>query len=134
MAQFPTDTWVNALRDKLNTDDKYAQIASKWEGDILFQIDPDDHFQEIRKLYLDLWHGKCRSAYLVSDRNGQDAAFTLTACYGNYVKLLNGELDPMQALLTRKLGVKGKMGVLMRSVPTVLDFVRCCREITDSFE
>jgi hypothetical protein len=40
----------------------------------------------------------------------------------------------MQALLTRKLSVHGNMAVLMRSVPTVLDFVRCCREVTDSFE
>jgi hypothetical protein len=32
------------------------------------------------------------------------------------------------------LGVYGNMAVLMRSVPTVLDFVRCCREVTDGFE
>jgi len=25
------------------------------------------------------------------------------------------------------------MAVLMRSVPTVLDFVRCCREVTDDY-
>jgi putative sterol carrier protein len=49
------------------------------------------------------------------------------------VKVLSGELDPMQALLTRKLGVQGSMAVLMRSIPTVLDFVRCCKEVTDSW-
>ena len=134
MAQFPTEAWIEALMDKLNADEQYAQIARKWEGDILFKIDPHDHFQDTRILYLDLWHGRCRAAYVVSDSKVQDAEFTLTAIYSNYVKLLNGEIDPMQALLTRKLGVKGNMAVLMRSVPTVLDFVRCCREITDSFE
>jgi putative sterol carrier protein len=36
----------------------------------------------------------------------------------------------MQAMLTRKLDVKGNMAVMMRSVPVVLDFVRCAREIT----
>jgi putative sterol carrier protein len=39
----------------------------------------------------------------------------------------------MQALMTRKISVKGNMAILMRSVPTVLDFVRCCREVTDSY-
>jgi hypothetical protein len=39
----------------------------------------------------------------------------------------------MQALLTRKIGVQGNMAVLMRNVPTVLDFVRCCRDVTDGF-
>jgi len=134
MAQFPTEAWVNALMDKLNTDEQYAQIAKKWEGAILFKIDPDGDFQDTRILYLDLWHGNCRAAYMVGDGKVHDAAFMLTALYSNYVKLLNGEIDPMQVLLTRKLGVKGNMAVLMRSVPTVLDFVRCCREITDSFE
>ena len=59
--------------------------------------------------------------------------FTLHAPYENATRLLKGELEPMQALLTRKVGVQGNMAVLMRSVPTVLDFVRCCREVTDSF-
>ena len=36
-----------------------------------------------------------------------------------------------QAMLTRKLGVKGNMAVMMRNVPTVLDFVRCAGEVTD---
>jgi hypothetical protein len=33
-------------------------------------------------------------------------------------------------MLSRKLEVKGNMAVMMRSVPTVLDFVRCAREVT----
>jgi putative sterol carrier protein len=39
----------------------------------------------------------------------------------------------MQALMTRKLHVQGNMATLMRNVPTVLDFVRCAREVTDAF-
>ena len=33
--------------------------------------------------------------------------------------------------LTRKLSVQGNMGLLMRNVPTVLDFVRCAQEVTE---
>jgi hypothetical protein len=39
----------------------------------------------------------------------------------------------MQAMLTRKLHVKGNMSVMMRNVPSVLDFVRCAKENTDEF-
>jgi hypothetical protein len=28
--------------------------------------------------------------------------------------------------------VAGSMAVMMRNIPTVLDFVRCCREVTTS--
>jgi putative sterol carrier protein len=133
MAIFPTDGWVEALMQKLNTDEKYAQIAHKWEGDMIFVVEPGGDIKETINFYLDLWHGKCRDAYTIPPGQEAKAVFTLKAPYNNYSKLLKGELEPMPALLTRKISVQGNMAVLMRNVPTVLDFVRCCREITDGF-
>jgi putative sterol carrier protein len=133
MATFPTDEWVEAIGQKLNTDEKYAQIARNWEGDMIFVVEPGGDFTQKITFYLDLWHGKCRNAYRLQDGQPAKAVFTLHAPYHHYVKLLKGELEPMQALLTRKVGVQGNMAVLMRNVPTVLDFVRCCRDVTDGF-
>jgi putative sterol carrier protein len=133
MAKFPTAEWIQALNEKLNSDERYAQVARNWEGDMLFQVDPGGILTETAQFYLDLWHGKCRDAFVVDGTREVKPVFTLKAPYDNYVRLLKGELEPMQALLTRKIGVQGNMAVLMRSIPTVLDFVRCCREVTDSF-
>jgi putative sterol carrier protein len=133
MAKFPTAEWIQALNEKLNSDQRYAQVARNWEGDMLFQVDPSGVLTEPAQFYLDLWHGKCRDAFVVDGTREVKPVFTLKAPYDNYVRLLKGELEPMQALLTRKIGVQGNMAVLMRSVPTVLDFVRCCREVTDSY-
>lgn len=119
--------------EKLNRDEQYAQIAQKWEGDILFVIQPEGALSQTVRLYFDLWHGKCREAYLVKNQEDQNPAFVLQAPYENFKRILTGELHPMQALMTRKLTVQGNMATLMRSVPTVLDFVRCAREITDDF-
>jgi putative sterol carrier protein len=134
MAKFPTASWLQSLMEKLNTDEKYAQVARNWEGDMAFQIEPGGQIDQPVMFYLDLWHGKCRDAYVLDGSKEIHPAFILKAPYDNYVRLLKGEIEPMQALLTRKLGVHGNMAVLMRSVPTVLDFVRCCREVTDGFE
>jgi putative sterol carrier protein len=132
MAKFPEDEWLFALIDKLNTDEKYAQVARNWEGDMLFIVEPGGSLTQEKKFYLDLWHGKCRGGFVVDETKADTkAVFTLRAPYDNYVRLLRGEMEPMQALLTRKIGVQGQMAVLMKSVPTVLDFVRCCREVTD---
>jgi putative sterol carrier protein len=133
MAIFPTEEWLIALMEKLNSDEKYAEVAKKWEGDMIFQIEPDGSLEDETSFYLDLWHGKCRSANMIPSGSDTKASFTLRGSYENYVRLLQSELDPMQALLTRKLGVQGNMAVLMRSVPVVLDFVRCCREVTDDY-
>jgi len=133
MATFTQADWVSALMEKLNSDEKYAQIARNWEGDILFQVEADEMLKEQVSYYLDLWHGKCRQAYTVNSSREQKPTFILKAPYTNFARILKGELDPMQALLTRKLNVQGNMAILMRNVPTVLDFVRCAREITDSY-
>ena len=133
MAKFPQAEWVQALMEKLNSDERYGQIARNWEGDMTFQIAPGGELNKPVALYLDLWHGKCRDAYLIDDGADVKSVFILKGTYENYVRLLKGELEPMPALLTRKLGVQGNMAILMRNVPTVLDFVRCCREVTDSF-
>lgn len=131
MAVFPSEEWLKALVEKLNSDERYAQVARNWEGDMAFIIEPGGQLKETARFYLDLWHGKCRDGYVVQEGQEINPVFTLKAPYENYVRLLKGELEPMQALLTRKIGVQGNMAVLMRNVPTVLDFVRCCREITD---
>lgn len=133
MPQFPGSEWLAKLKDKLNADERYGHIARNWEGDMLFLIEPEGTLVQPVSFYLDLWHGKCRDAYIIENDQSVKSVFTLKGPYGNYTRLLKGELDPMQALLTRKLSVQGNMTILMRNVPTVLDFVRCCREITDSF-
>ena len=131
MATFPNPEWIEALKEKLNSDERYAQVARNWEGDMIFEIEPGGALTEKVVYYIDLWHGKCRDAYLLSADQPASATFTLKAPYENYARLVKGEIDPMQALLTRKLSVQGNMAILMRNVPTVLDFVRCCREVTD---
>jgi putative sterol carrier protein len=38
----------------------------------------------------------------------------------------------MQAMMTRRLQVAGNMAYILRNVPVVLDFVRCCRQVVAS--
>lgn len=134
MAVFPSQEWVDSLVEILNGDERYGEVARKWEGDVLFVVRPDEAGPEGKyaapaHLYLDLWHGKCRSGqYLASGAaNVPSANFIFTAVYHHLVQILKGELDPMQAMLTRKLQVTGNMAYVLRNVPVVLDFVRCCR-------
>ena len=132
-AVFPTSEWMQAIKEKLNSDEKYAQVARNWEGDLRIILEPDGTLTEPTWLYWDLWHGKCREACIEDPSTTRKAAFVLNAPYGNVVKVLSGEVGPMQALMTRMLGVKGSFPYFMRNVPTILDFVRCCQEVTHSW-
>ena len=130
-AQFPSLEWLRGLEEKLNSDDKYARIAKKWEGDLFFCIEPEGNLEDQLTFYLDLWHGTCRSVDFKPEPDKYpQPVFTLTATYNNITAILTGKLDPMTAMMTNKLKVKGGLGYMMRNVPTVLDFVCCAREVT----
>lgn len=130
MARFPSSEWLPEAMEKLNTDAKYAEVAKNWEGDMVCVIQPGGPLKKTLVYYLDLWHGQCRSIKELDENHGLKPVLQLTAPFENYVKLLRGEYEPVQALMTRKLAVKGSMGLLMRNVPTVLEFVRIAREVT----
>jgi len=129
-ASFPSQAWVEALVEILNDDERYAKIARNWEGDLLFVVKPDGAAGDgTSHVYLDLWHGKCKSGRYFPPESADvpKPAFTFTAAFGQFQQILKGELDPMQAMLTRRLQVAGNMAYILRNVPVVLDFVRCCR-------
>jgi putative sterol carrier protein len=129
---FPSDEWLQDFIDYLNGDEEYAKTAKRWEGDLMFDVQPEGALKEHIRIYMDLWHGKCRGGRMVPEGEKQDAKFVLKAPFGNFVKVLKGELDPMQAMMSRKLSVKGNMAYMMRNVPVVLRFVRCAQESTDT--
>lgn len=128
---FPSEEWLKSLEVKLNSDEKYREIAKNWEGDLFFYIEPEGNLKEQQTFYLDLWHGKCRKVeYKPEPTTYPKPSFVLTASYDNIVAVLTGKLNPMTAMMTMKLKVNGSMAYMMRNVPTVLDFVRCAQEVT----
>jgi putative sterol carrier protein len=130
-AIFPSAEWLQGLEQKINSDERYSQIAKDWEGDLFFYIEPEGNLKEQLTFYLDLWHGKCRKVeFKPNPESYPNPVFTLTATYNNITAVLTGKLNPMTAMMTSKLKVKGSMGYMMRNVPTVLDFVRVAQEVT----
>jgi putative sterol carrier protein len=129
-AIFPSAEWLKGLETKLNSDQRYAEIAKNWEGDLFIIVEPAGNLKEKLAFYLDLWHGQCRKVEFNPDLSSRSPVFTLTATYDNIKDILIGKLNPMTAMMTMKLKVKGNMGYMMRNVPTVLDFVRCAQEVT----
>jgi putative sterol carrier protein len=130
-AIFPSEEWLKGLEAKLNSDERYVEIAKNWEGDLFFFIEPEGNLEEPLTFYLDLWHGKCRRVeYQPKAESHPNPVFTLTATYNNITAILSGTLNPMTAMMTSKLKVKGSLGYMMRNVPTVLDFIRVAQEVT----
>jgi putative sterol carrier protein len=130
-AIFPSEEWLKGLEAKLNSDEKYSEVAKNWEGDMFIIMESKGNLKEQVTVYLDLWHGKCRKVeYNPAASAYPNPTFILTSNYDDIKDIVTGKLNPMTAMMTMKLKVKGTMGYMMRNVPTVLDFVRCMQEVT----
>lgn len=129
---FPSNEWTLAFKDKLNGNPTYADVAKNWEGDMIFQVEwPDGRPPAL--LYMDLWHGQCRDAFEVTPDKTVTPAFRLTASLSNFIKVIKGELDPMQGMVTGKVKVQGNMVMMMKNIPTVLEFVKTAKQIETDF-
>ncbi|OUS14167.1 hypothetical protein A9Q89_01490 [Gammaproteobacteria bacterium 53_120_T64] len=60
--KFATEKWLEALKAEINNSKAYAKTAAKWEGDFCFTVEAEVGKPKEIYMYIDLWHGECRSA------------------------------------------------------------------------
>jgi putative sterol carrier protein len=131
--RFPSDAWVKALMEDLNRSEAYAEAAKTWEGDFYFIVDPGGTLDKTVTLYMDLWHGKCRDAYLVTDESSKTPVFRMSAPVATWKKVLTKKLDPIQGLVTGQLKLRGNMAMVMKSVKAAKELVESCTRVETEF-
>lgn len=132
--KFGSAEWIQALQNDLNSSQAYEEAAKTWEGDFYFIVDPEGALKEPMYLYMDLWHGKCREAYVVTDKNAKNPAFVMSGPYSKWKKVVTAQLDPIQALMTGQLKLKGNMVMVMKSVKAAQEIIRSCTRIDTEFD
>jgi len=117
MYEFGSQAWLDAFVAAINGSKKYEEAAKGWEGDFFFILEPGGSVTEIKYMYLDLWHGKCRSAEIVEEKNKDKykPEFTIAGNLAIWKKIREKKLDSTQALLTRQLKLTGNIGKIMRA-------------------
>lgn len=130
---FPSDEWVKALMVKINESEPYRSAAKTWEGDFYFIVEPEGSLTERVIMYMDLWHGECREAFVAPDESVKDPEFRISAPVSGWKKVITKELDPIQAMMTRKLKLKGNMMKIMRAVKAAQELVNCCTQVPTEF-
>ena len=131
--KFPSDAWIKALMQELNRSEAYADAAKTWEGDFYFIIEPGGTVEKPLILYMDLWHGKCREAFEVTDESVKTPVFRLSAPLATWKKVLTRQLDPIQGLVTGQLKLKGNMAMVMKSVKAAKELVEASTRVDTEF-
>jgi putative sterol carrier protein len=130
---FPSEEWLDALVDELNSNEDYKNAAENWEGDFYFIIEPDEALQERVIAYMDLWHGKCRSACIINDENEKSPEFRMRAPLKKWRKVLEKKLNPITGMLTGQLKVSGNMTKIVKTPRAALELVNCCGRVPTEF-
>lgn len=127
--KFPSDEWIKALSDLLNTSASYERAAKDWEGDFIFIIEPDDAYPDTTYLHLQLHHGKSPGAALVDPEQLPETEYTISSLYSTWRKVIDSKLDPIQGMMTGQLKLKGNLMKVMRYPKAAQEIVSCCAKI-----
>ncbi len=132
--KFGSPEWVQCLHEELNKSEAYADAAKDWEGDFYFVVEPEGPVTDTRTIYMDLWHGRSREALIADNPKDRSPVFVMSGKYGKWKKVVMAQLDPIQALMTGQLKLKGNMVMIMRNVKAAQEIVRACTRIDTDFE
>ena len=130
---FFSDGWIKAYVNALNSNADYERSAKDWEGDFILEIKPDG--QTIKKpvrIYLDLYHGKARSAHIATA--DETAEFKYSSTLENWKKLLGNQMGPIQGIMSRKFDLDGSIVKVMRYLKAAQELVDTTRDVNTIFQ
>jgi putative sterol carrier protein len=127
--RFATDEWAKALMQEINNSEAYRKAAANWEGDFYFVTKAGQGQAKDTYLYLDLWHGAARDAYLVDDPSSKKVAFELSAPLDVWRKVLEKKIDPIRGIMTKQLDLKGNMMTIMKNPKAATELVASAMKV-----
>lgn len=128
---FMTEEWAKAFMAAINSNPAYREAATTWEGDFYFIAEMKDG--TTATVYLDLWHGDCRDAFLVADPSAKTPEFEVSGKIPSWKKVMAKQVDPIQALITRQLKLKGNMAKVLRAVKAAQELVNSATKVDTVF-
>jgi putative sterol carrier protein len=126
---FASEPYGAALMAAVNANGRYRMLASGWEGAVYLNIADRE-----RCLWLDLHHGTCRGFFSATSPDDKPAPFVYTATLANWQKICEGQLNPVTAMATMKLKVKGNMAQVMRYSQASVAMVKCALVVPTSWD
>ena len=135
MPQFPSEEWLTQYAELINKSDAYQEAAADWEGDVVYVVEaePDKGVAEDVWAYLDLWHGECRQAKVVSAQDGEKARFVIRAPYSRWKEVIKQELDPVKGMMQGKLKLRGDLPVILKYLKAANELVNLAATVQTEF-
>lgn len=130
-----SEEWAQAYQKAINTNADYRKTSLRWDaGQLAFVIHASPAHDALTPtaVLLDLHRGDCRAAHNLPVKLAVDkATFVIEGDYANWLRVLNGEADPLKMLMRGALKLrKGSMLRLMPFTQSAQELVRSAQHIT----
>lgn len=134
-----SDEWLILYKDALNANEAYAKAASWWTGDFIFIARASGSLDHDLMCFVGLSHGKCTGVKVISGEHeyevvnpGETASsddkisveYVYEANYDSWLKIMEGELDPVRALLSGQAKIEGNMAKILKATDAAKELVR----------
>ena len=130
-----SEAWSREWCQVLNNRPAYQQAAATWEGGVALVMTRDGSPEgESRSVYLDLWHGACRGAWVARPADLEAAHYILSGTSQAWRGVLSGKVAPLTAVMTGKIRLtKGSMGALVPYVSAARELITAAMAMEVSF-
>lgn len=130
---FGSQEWADAMKQAIGKSQPYKEAAKNWEGDMYIIVEPDAAYKYRNIMYVDLWHGECRSALAIKDEGEKTPKYRIFGPFTNMKAILDKKVDPVQSMMTGKIKVKGDMAQIMRMPRAAVELVGCMTQFETVF-
>jgi putative sterol carrier protein len=133
---FPSPEWAAEFKKEVQRSSAYRQAAATWTFGpvaLLTRADPAIGLPEDVGLWLDIDRGNCSDVRVVSADEAEKAPFCITGEYARWKSVLRKELDPIKAMMQKKLELKGQMTTIVKYVNASKELVECATRVPTAF-
>jgi putative sterol carrier protein len=133
---FPSPEWANEFKKVLDSSAGYRDAGKDWtHGAVALVVKADAGLgiPEDIGLWLDLERGSCRDARIVNRAEAEKAPFCIAGEYARWKSVIKNELDPIKAMMQKKLELKGQMTIIVKYVNASKALVECATHVPTRF-
>ncbi|CAN5621154.1 hypothetical protein BH23GEM6_BH23GEM6_03110 [soil metagenome] len=131
-----TDEWSAACCEQLNQRGRLGTVAGSWSSPVALLMRPDSRLgiERERVVYLELKGGECRAARSANDGDRARAEFILAADAAQWKRMLEGNLDPITAVMLGMLKLeRGSLAALLPHAAAARELIGAARSVEGRF-
>jgi putative sterol carrier protein len=133
---FPSPEWAAEFKKQVASSAAYKIAGATWTYGavaLVTKADPAIGLAEDVGIWLDLDRGDCRDVRIVGRGEADKAPFCITGEYSRWKAVIRKELDPIKAMMQKKLELKGQMTTIVKYVNASKELVECATRVPTRF-